>query len=667
MLVSALVVLGTAGRGAAQDQPPFSFAEQTTLTKSCADLVAGARLRIDNDSATAQPLHLLVSPLRDSEGNEHPLAKVCGGLRATVTAPNGKAGVAGSPLVVKRGRSAIITLSATSGPTLTKGQTAQTYSMSLTVSGESGRVARRTVVVSEADPVSQDAVPLIDSRSVTHHRLDPTDRWIIWLPVSLPATATLSLLPGTVGALAGEGQMTAVTYDGDKLKKLSDSTSLLPLHIHAVGAGSYSGKVDLTPNDPQTGAVTLSLTVKHWWPLAALCLLLGIAFALLVQRYNGFWGARGRLLKRVGDIDTRREQARQRVKSKAQERPWKDFDINDSDLEGLQQDLRDQITNRTQGTLIQIDQKVVDDLNAKIAELEAKVDQLAVLAAAALDVDEALRTLGEERPTGLPDSPGNGLEPRLATAAEALLKGASLTAEALEDRANAIQALVSPLRTLHAYEFVLAHYQQQLDTLEAQLPAGHEQEITALKNKLVGIRHGLWDADAGAWVDAVKDDLNDAREKIGDLWSFLPSAVPLRRHTRGGPMLLEATITTGFALRWPWEVGATSTLLAPPALPPRLPAEAAQPAPSMTEVDAARAIAGARWRQVAVIVVSAAVALISGLSALYVGKTWGTPWDYVSAIAWGLLTQAFILGLAGAIDGLGALGAVRQGVGAHRK
>ena len=65
------------------------------------------------------------------------------------------------------------------------------------------------------------------------------------------------------------------------------------------------------------------------------------------------------------------------------------------------------------------------------------------------------------------------------------------------------------------------------------------------------------------------------------------------------------------------------------------------------------------------IAASVIVALVTGLSALYIGKTWGTFWDYVAALAWGLMTQTVILSLSGAIDGLGPLGALRKGIGAH--
>jgi hypothetical protein len=90
----------------------------------------------------------------------------------------------------------------------------------------------------------------------------------------------------TLGVLSGERGTAAVTYGDEQPKELTDETSLVPLHSEAVGAGEYTGKVDLTPDDSATGAVTLSLTAKHWWLLALVPLLLGIAIALGVQWIN---------------------------------------------------------------------------------------------------------------------------------------------------------------------------------------------------------------------------------------------------------------------------------------------------------------------------------------------------------------------------------------------
>jgi hypothetical protein len=48
----------------------------------------------------------------------------------------------------------------------------------------------------------------------------------------------------------------------------------------------------------------------------------------------------------------------------------------------------------------------------------------------------------------------------------------------------------------------------------------------------------------------------------------------------------------------------------------------------------------------------------ASLSALYIGKPFGSFWDYVVALTWGLATQTALTALASALDSLGGLGLV---------
>jgi hypothetical protein len=213
---------------------------------------------------------------------------------------------------------------------------------------------------------------------VTLHRFKPCDDWTVWLPVKVAEGAKPSLEPGTVGALTGANGTTAVTYEGET-KKLTKTASLIGLHLQDVGAGTYDGKIDLTPNDKETGNVTLELTVSHWWPLpapdparrhlarppdAALRRLLGNAWAAVQAR------------RRHPDPPERRAQGPRRGRSRVE-----GDDL--ANLCALQSGLRQEIDDRTKShTTIQIDKKVVDDLDGKIDELVKKVATITALAAA---------------------------------------------------------------------------------------------------------------------------------------------------------------------------------------------------------------------------------------------------------------------------------------------
>jgi hypothetical protein len=84
------------------------------------------------------------------------------------------------------------------------------------------------------------------------------------------------------------------------------------------------------------------------------------------------------------------------------------------------------------------------------------------------------------------------------------------------------------------------------------------------------------------------------------------------------------------------------------------------PPPPLTQNAAQKALWKAvRWQVLAVLVV-AALTVAAGLEFLYVGKTWGTPWDWLAAIVWGTTAQVVATGLVTSLDNLGGLVALRR-------
>jgi hypothetical protein len=620
----------------------------------------GVDVPLRNVSASRQTLHLRITPITDAEGHALRATDVCGGLTVKLTSPPHTV-LLGRPTrtIVLPGATPIVTLQGRSAPPQEAGKAVPVFSLDLIAFGRSGLASRRSISILETKAAGTDALPLVTSRSVTHHRGDPRDHWIVWVPVKLASSETPSLTESTVGVLTGEGGTTPVTYDGGSLKKLTDTTSLLPLHVESIGAGTYTGNVFLTPSGADTGKLSLTLTAKDWWPIAAFFLVVGTGLGLLLQRWNGYWGPRGRLIGRVNDLDQRRAQAKQRLLDAASSgggppRSWANYDI--SGLEDVKSTLNTTIQDRTSRTLIQIDQKVIDELDAKVAAVEAQIDAFDVLAAKAAAVDELI-ALAE--PSPLPPLLGPDLltgEPALIAKATQLLQGSSLVASALAERATALGATADALAKLRAEEQELCLYWVQAGQLGMVAEPGGELEI--LRDDLLGVRHWLWDGKTADEVDET-ENLRNARDTIGWLWSSL--AAPE-----------EDVGITGFAateVEEPVGVGPAG-VAAPPVVPtpPSVAvATAATPPPKISAAEADSIIRGALVRQWLVFVTSAIVAVISGLTALYIGKTWGTLWDYIAAVTWGIVTQGVILTLAGALDGLGPLGALRNGIGAHGK
>lgn len=686
----ALVAAVLAAPAGAQSSPPISFADSEPLTTTCAAMAkTGVELVVHNDTADPLPLRVFVGRVTDEAGKPADPAKVCGGLEARLTEPKQPTDASAPPTPVAAGADAVVRLGATATGTGTK-----TYTATVAIVAPGG-VARRTLTISEQVPAGKAALPFVASRDVSHQRFNPCDDWVVWLPVKLKSNQTPALAAGdVVGVLTGEQGSTVVTVGEEKLKRLTDETSLLPLHIAAVGAGKYSGKVDLTPLDDKSGDVTLALTAKHWWPLAVLFVAIGIGLALLVQWLNGYVHARGRLLRRVGALTGLRDGARDRLVQAAQGLDWGAFTVTDADVERAQKGLREEVGRRTERSGVVIDPKIVDDLAARIDAVEREIGALDTIATAAPLLDEAIARLADERPpsNALPPLQGTDLDreaPRLVETAVVMLKGKPMTAAAVVERAAAIAAMTAAVRSLSEADRGLAHYWTLANELASDLPTNDRPAAAALKVVLEGLRHAFWDAGTPKEVDEAIADFKSVRDKIEELWPLLPDERPLEHYhverfgLRRGEL---RSFDTGFGVsplgtRTVGRVGdevvvfaardadlvdvlSASAAVASQAAPP--PSPSPSPRRPLSEAEAAQLIDRARDTQWLVLAIALFVAVITALSTLYVGNAWGTPWDYVFAAAWGLITQTAIAAVAGALGGLGAVAALRHGVGRTR-
>ena len=63
------------------------------------------------------------------------------------------------------------------------------------------------------------------------------------------------------------------------------------------------------------------------------------------------------------------------------------------------------------------------------------------------------------------------------------------------------------------------------------------------------------------------------------------------------------------------------------------------PPPPFDKDEADRVLNAALVVQIVVVFVAALIAFATGVQALYVGKEWGTTWDFIAAIAWGMVAR----------------------------
>jgi hypothetical protein len=641
-VVAAIVVMGLSPTGAtAEEEVPLGFAEEAALTTTCSDLVDGVEVPIRNETAVPQEAHLVLGAFGGAEGKPVGNGAICGGLEVQLADSTLGAGTT------------------TSARLVAKAATGSSFSGSLVLFGRDGRVARRELAIAVAPAVGLEATPLVPSISAERDHADPFDQGPVWVPVAIPA-GEIPPLPASapktisVGALAGTNGTVAVTYSGET-KPLTETTALVGVDLGGADPGSYSGTIDLLPGDDEKGAVALALTVTTWWPIPALVLLIGIGLGIWVQRQSGLRGPRARLLKRIEDLEQRHTDARAKLRKEANVPPkgpgdeaWGAFAI--TDLDELQKGLRERVDASTKKVAIQIDKTVLTDLEAKIGVVEGQIDLLEAVSDHAEGLEGALRKLESERPADLPARKGSDLEteePALAPEARKALAGEAVAADELQKRLDAIDARGEEVRTLQRLEERLSDLwidRRELDQLEDSL-------LTPLDAELDSIRHRLWSAEESEDLESAAEALQGTAKKVADLWHRLSPTrpVPLRieilgmraRGVAAGSEVAEALAEV--------EAGAGA---APPIPPP--------PPPGLSAEEATRQIAKARANQWIVLLMGALVALASGLAALYVGKAWGSCWDYLAALIWGMLAQATVLALATSIDGLRALG--RPGV-----
>jgi hypothetical protein len=650
----AIVVVPTLWVGVAAAEaakPPLGFTEQGSLSVSCADLVEGQGIAIRNETASRRRIRLSVSGLENADGKVIGLRKVCGGLRIKVPVK-----------VLGPGRSTKATLTASSGGALS-------YSGSLMLFARIGRVARREIAISPTPEPELSASPLVDSQSVERSDLNPFDGGLVWVPVSLPdedipapPESPDGTRSSTVGALAGVNGTIPVTYEGDS-KPLTPTTSLVGLKLGGYEPGSYSGKVDLMPGTEE-GDVTLDLKVTTWAPIPAIVLLIGIVFGVLLQRQSGRRGPRARLLQRIDDLEERHGDATAKLRLAAgappgggggQAKPWGAFSI--SQLPEVQTKLREQVEQSTEKAWIQIDKAVLDDLEARIAVVEGQIDLLEMVPDLAGELEEALTELEANRPAELPPLRSSDAEqpkPSLDAEARLALVGAAIGARKLQGKLDAVRSQAAAARNLQELEERLHQLWMARRTLDDDSLSKSEE--AELETRLAAIRHLLWGAESSEDLESAAKQTEEAAMKIASLWHKLPKgARPLPPHVQKMSSLIMAMEDAEpIYLAAP---GVVAEQHLPPSAPGPVPAA---PLPKLSVEEAESQISKARFNQGLLVLVAAAVALASGLGVLYVGKPWGSFWDYVAALGWGLAAQTLVLSLATSIDGLGALRARRS-------
>lgn len=643
-------VLGTGPAAAAEPaEPPIAFVKTDPLSATCAELASeGVEVAIRNETGAEQLAKLAPVEFSDADGASVAIAEVCGGLR--VTPPKVSLDGAESTTVKLEGDAA----------------REGSFSGTLTLSAARGRVARRSVsIVSE--PIPAEATPLVESQNANRNHLDPGDQGPIWVPVDL-ALKELPRLPSskkpaTLGALAGSNGAIAVTYSGER-KKLTDTTSLIGLNVSDSGPGSYTGTVDLLPSDEEAGKVTLGLTMTTWWPFPAIVLIIGIVIGVWLLRQTGLVQPQGQLLKRIEDLGARLSGAKRKLDeaadSSGKAETWGAFYI--TDVETLQDKLRERVLTSTKGVVIKIDEEVLKDLKTRIAAVETQIELLAEIPDHAGSLEAALG-----KRTGKPELPlppltdGQSGDPRLVVKANEAMTGSKVKAAELKPLVEKIDTRIAEIATLAGLENRLSELWAEKLRLEKDMG---EERLTELVKSLKTIRQLLFKAVGSEDFAAATTKIQQALTLIIDLGLEPKRAVAMAVRDLGILTLsanVEAPqieIQTDGSTQVRWAAPASSST-APASSTTPLPTT---PKPQLSKKEAGRQLHLARWNQAIVILLAGLTALASGMALLYVGKAWGGSfWDWLAIFVWGIAAQTTVSALATSIDGAALLRRVSGG------
>ncbi len=549
------------------------------------------------------------------------------------------------------GQAAIITLTAT------KATATGTISGTVAIYATRGRVARQELNISAepaASPGGLNATPLVPSVSVELHG---ADRGPISVPVEGSNEAQATAVKNgegteavTVGAVSGPGGPVPVTYNGES-HPLTDSTSELDLKVDGnLEPGTYSGQVDLAPEEDEGGIVALEVKVSADWWWAALALVIGIVVGVFLLRASGRTLPRARLLGRVAGLTNRHARAVASLSGgDGGAKNWDRFRIKN--LPALQDGLRELIEEATarRKVLVKIEESVLQSIEAAIAVVEAQIDLLKEIPKHARGVEDALQVPRSVQLPPLNDSEKEQGKPKLDIKAAEVIEGGPIDAEELKPRLEAMDTYAKQVRTLRRLENQLSDAWIRL-----QHPSGTATpERQSLEAKLIECRRKLWTIEDAEGLGEAAEGIQAAREELEDL-APAPSA-PSMAVMEVQPV----TETEGFG---PVMFAMSTSDAAPPAAapPPPPPVPVLPPPPVLTPDAAAGEVRKALYVQAFVVLVAAFVAVASGLGALYVGKTWGTNWDFLAALLWGIVAQATVTTLATSLDGLGALSWLRR-------
>ena len=625
-LCAAVCAIGTP---AASAKAPFEFAAREELSIEPAELAEGVEIEILNNGTRRRTLRIRLSDLTLKTDADRPLSN-----RDALALPR----------KVRLPASGSVTLKLATRGTI--GLAAGDYSARLTASNRAANTTiRRDVTIAVADPSAKvPPVPAVSKLSITATRRTPggggleTELDGNELPLDVPpetsGAAVAKPVQERLGLLNREGGIAGVTWDGDTVPVLGGEGLAAVLGVLGVDdPGDYSGTIDLLPADDEAGDVEVTLTVTDFilWPILAL--MLGIALGYAIKRQINVRRVQDDLRTRLVQVIGVFEAARADFDKRAVGKPYGLYDITDAfyrACEGAEL----QIRRLSSWRALEVDKEAHDAAIAMLGQLREVAKSWQPFGEELEALDEAVGHVESGRQRG-----------RLPMLMRAMLQGtvlASLDRYAkLRERIRDGQTLLKSWNTLWD---VLQEYRSWYHTLlQLDMSPEDKARLRTAKQKLDGAQNELTRIENAEQLKRfkVEEDLLAVEEVLSELTP--PTAEVAGVSSRSMDAMRAAIAQQDASRATLGAVWEAST-----------PTETSKGEPvQWGRVDWAAFAQRLRRRRfkndLAVAAIALVTSLVAGLNALYVGKDFGTTYDYVNAVLWGLGTEGVLVVLFAAI------------------
>jgi hypothetical protein len=462
------------------------------------------------------------------------------------------------------------------------------------------------------------------------------------LPLLVPLNTTAGSLDLTtdkpLGYVGRAGGVAPVFWSGELRDIAGDKGRAAVLEVRNLsGVGEYKGSIDLVPGvEGGEVEITVGVTDAIYW--AALVLLVGIVIAFALKRLIGVKRVQSELGESLAEINATFARARRDFSTETAGQPYGAYDLLPV-FDAASEEAKAKIDALSRNFGVGIDSAAHDEANAALGSMREAADSWQPFGESLAGLALHLGELNSDLPGEGGDDIWPAGRPQILAEPPKLLNGHAFASfdEYSECRGKVADAgeLLSYWDSLRRQ---LAEYRElQRRLLEGNHPTADREALEGLEPSMQEIANELWRVTSEAELAE-----RESKEDLLRIEKVL-SRFPIPPASPGKPDVL----STARVL-----VARTGLTVASSGGPVA--------GTERTEFQWAEMAKKLRQRRFALDLLIAAgalgIALFAGLNALYFGKEFGTPADYLNALLWGGTTEGAMAGLIAALGRVGPVG-----------